>query len=52
VGPALLERGKPDEAIAQFTIANQKNPRLADPLEMRREALGYVGKKGRSPVQY
>ena len=38
-GQALLERGKPDEAIAKFTIANQKGPHFADPLEGWGEAL-------------
>jgi len=34
-----LARGKPDEAIAQFTLANQKGPHFADPLEGWGEAL-------------
>jgi tetratricopeptide (TPR) repeat protein len=38
-GQSLLARGKPDDAIAQFTIANQKGPHFADPLEMWGEAL-------------
>jgi tetratricopeptide (TPR) repeat protein len=38
-GQSLLARGKPDEAIAQFTIANQKGPHFADPLEGWGEAL-------------
>jgi tetratricopeptide (TPR) repeat protein len=38
-GQALLERGQPDAAIAQFTLANQKGPHFADPLEMWGEAL-------------
>ena len=38
-GRALLDRGKPDDAIAQFTIANQKSPHFADPLEGWGEAL-------------
>jgi len=38
-GQALLERGKPDEAITQFIIANQKGPHFADPLEGWGEAL-------------
>jgi tetratricopeptide (TPR) repeat protein len=38
-GQALLERGQPDAAIAQFTIANQKGPHFADPLEGWGEAL-------------
>jgi tetratricopeptide (TPR) repeat protein len=38
-GEALLARGKPDGAIAQFTLANQKGPHFADPLEMWGEAL-------------
>jgi tetratricopeptide (TPR) repeat protein len=38
-GKALLERGQPDEAIAQFTLANQKGPHFADPLEGWGEAL-------------
>ena len=38
-GTALLERGRPDAAIAQFTIANRKGPRFADPLEGWGEAL-------------
>jgi Flp pilus assembly protein TadD len=38
-GQALLERGKPDEAIAQFKLSNQKSPHFADPLEGWGEAL-------------
>ena len=38
-GAALLARGKPDGAIAKFTLANQKGPHFADPLEMWGEAL-------------
>ncbi len=38
-GRALLARGKPDEAIEKFTLANQKGPRFADPLEGWGEAL-------------
>jgi len=38
-GEALLARGDPDDAIAKFTIANQKGPKFADPLEMWGEAL-------------
>jgi tetratricopeptide (TPR) repeat protein len=38
-GRAFLDRGKPDEAIAKFTIANQKGPHFADPLEGWGEAL-------------
>jgi len=38
-GEALLEHGDPDGAIAKFTIANQKGPKFADPLEMWGEAL-------------
>ena len=38
-GQALLERGRPDAAIAQFTTANQKGPHFADPLEGWGEAL-------------
>jgi tetratricopeptide (TPR) repeat protein len=38
-GRSLLARGKPDDAIAQFTIANQKGPHFADPLEGWGEAL-------------
>lgn len=38
-GQALLMRGKPDEAIAQFTPANQKGPHFADALEGWGEAL-------------
>jgi tetratricopeptide (TPR) repeat protein len=38
-GQALLERGQPDAAITQFTIANQKGPHFADPLEGWGEAL-------------
>jgi tetratricopeptide (TPR) repeat protein len=38
-GQALLKRGKPNEAIAQFTLANQKGPHFADPLEGWGEAL-------------
>jgi tetratricopeptide (TPR) repeat protein len=38
-GKALLERGDLDGAIAKFSIANQKGPKFADPLEMWGEAL-------------
>ena len=38
-GEALLDRGDPDGAIAKFTLANQKGPHFADPLEMWGEAL-------------
>jgi tetratricopeptide (TPR) repeat protein len=38
-GVALLARGKLDDAIAKFTIASQKGPHFADPLEMWGEAL-------------
>jgi tetratricopeptide (TPR) repeat protein len=38
-GRTLLVRGKPDEAIAKFTIANKKVPHFADPLEGWGEAL-------------
>jgi Tfp pilus assembly protein PilF len=38
-GQALLERGQPDAAIAQFALANQKGPHFADPLEGWGEAL-------------
>ena len=38
-GDALLERGGADGAIAKFTVANQKGPKFADPLEGWGEAL-------------
>jgi len=38
-GDALLEHGDADGAIAKFTIANQKVPKFADPLEGWGEAL-------------
>ena len=38
-GQALLARGKPDDAIGQFKLANQKGPHFADPLEGWGEAL-------------
>ncbi len=38
-GQALMGRGNLDGAIAKFTIANQKGPKFADPLEMWGEAL-------------
>jgi tetratricopeptide (TPR) repeat protein len=38
-GKALLERGQPDAAIAQFKLASQKGPHFADPLEGWGEAL-------------
>ena len=38
-GQALLDRDEPDAAIAKFTIASQKAPQFADPLEMWGEAL-------------
>jgi tetratricopeptide (TPR) repeat protein len=46
-GQALLERGDPDAAIAKFTLANQKGPHFADPLEGWGEALM---KKNRSDL--
>jgi tetratricopeptide (TPR) repeat protein len=46
-GQALLERGDADAAIAKFTLANQKGPQFADPLEMWGEALM---KKNRSDL--
>jgi tetratricopeptide (TPR) repeat protein len=38
-GEALLGRGQPDAAIAQFKLANQKGPHFADALEGWGEAL-------------
>jgi tetratricopeptide (TPR) repeat protein len=38
-GRALLDRGKPDEAIGKFKLSNQKGPHFADPLEGWGEAL-------------
>ena len=38
-GEMLLRKGDLDDAIGKFTIANQKGPRFADPLEMWGEAL-------------
>ena len=38
-GRAWLSRGKPDAAIAQFTIANKKSPHFADAIEGWGEAL-------------
>jgi len=38
-GQAFLARGKPDDAIAQFSLANKKGPHFADPLEGWGEAL-------------
>jgi tetratricopeptide (TPR) repeat protein len=38
-GRSLLARGKPDEAVAQFTLANTKGPKFADALEGWGEAL-------------
>jgi hypothetical protein len=38
-GQPLLERGQPDAAIAKFTLANQKGPHFANPLEGWDEAL-------------
>ena len=38
-GQMLLAKGEPDAAIARFTIANQKGPHFADPLEGWGEAL-------------
>ncbi|MBV9548124.1 MAG: hypothetical protein JO256_00445 [Alphaproteobacteria bacterium] len=38
-GAAVLARGKPDDAIAQFKLSNQKGPHFADPLEGWGEAL-------------
>ncbi len=46
-GRALLARGDADGAIAKFTIANQKSPYFADPLEGWGEALM---KKNRSDL--
>jgi tetratricopeptide (TPR) repeat protein len=38
-GVSLLKRGQPDAAIEKFTLANQKGPHFADPLEGWGEAL-------------
>ena len=38
-GAALLARGRPDDAIVEFTLANRKGPHFADPLEGWGEAL-------------
>ena len=38
-GQALLKRGQPDAAIEKFTLASQKGPKFADPLEGWGEAL-------------
>jgi tetratricopeptide (TPR) repeat protein len=38
-GKVLLARGKPDDAIGRFTLANEKGPHFADPLEGWGEAL-------------
>jgi tetratricopeptide (TPR) repeat protein len=38
-GEMLLRKGDPDGAIAKFTVAHQKGPHFADPLEMWGEAL-------------
>jgi tetratricopeptide (TPR) repeat protein len=38
-GRSLLDHGKPDDAIAKFTLGNQKGPHFADPLEGWGEAL-------------
>jgi tetratricopeptide (TPR) repeat protein len=38
-GQMLLGQSNYDGAIAQFTIANQRGPHFADPLEMWGEAL-------------
>jgi Tfp pilus assembly protein PilF len=38
-GVALLERGKPDDAIEKFKLAYEKGPHFADPIEMWGEAL-------------
>ena len=35
----MLTRGQPDAAIEKFTLANQKGPHFADPLEGWGEAL-------------
>jgi tetratricopeptide (TPR) repeat protein len=38
-GRALMDRGKPDDAIEKFKLANRKGPHFADPLEGWGEAL-------------
>jgi tetratricopeptide (TPR) repeat protein len=38
-GRALLDRGEVDRAVAELTLAHQKGPRFADPLEVWGEAL-------------
>jgi tetratricopeptide (TPR) repeat protein len=38
-GRALLDRGKPDEAIGKFKLSNAEGPHFADPLEGWGEAL-------------
>jgi tetratricopeptide (TPR) repeat protein len=38
-GRALLDRGKPDDAVEKFKLSNKKGPHFADPLEGWGEAL-------------
>ena len=51
-GQALLERGEPDAAITQFTVANQKGPHFADPLEMWGEALMKQNRSNRALAKF
>ena len=51
-GAALLDRGDPVAAIAKFTIANQKGPHFADPLEMWGEALMKQNRSDRALAKF
>jgi tetratricopeptide (TPR) repeat protein len=51
-GQALLERGDFDAAITKFTLANQKGPKFADPLEMWGEALVRQNRSDRALAKF
>jgi tetratricopeptide (TPR) repeat protein len=51
-GQALVTRGKPDDAIAKFTLANQKGPHFADPLEGWGEALMKQNRSDRALAKF
>ena len=51
-GQALLERGDNDGAIAKFTLANQKGPKFADPLEGWGETLMKQNHSGQALAKF
>jgi len=51
-GRALLDRGKADDAMAQFTLSNKKGPHFADPLEGWGEALMAKNQSHLAPAKF